>query len=262
MSTENEKELARKKKRRSSSSTSSSKNTEDSSKAKNSSSKEDDVSLTGAENVVVRNEVSYSIYRKLLGSVFISFIVMVVGIMSAYYFSTKKVAPKYTPVDEDSRFVPLVPLNKPNANNGTIGEIALKTIKAVNTYDYKNYLDQLQQAEKYFTPSGWNDYIKQFQATQTMNTVKENRAIVSVEPLGNVSIVSQDVAANGVYAWKVEVPIKVSYTAHKSGLSGNSNQIGIVTLYLIRVPTTVNPEGVSVQIYQFDTTSKKAQERQ
>lgn len=36
--------------------------------------------------------------------------------------------------------------------------------------------------------------------------------------------------------------------------SGVMEQRGIVTMYVVRVPTTQAPDGIVVEIYQFDTT--------
>lgn len=212
--------------------------------------------VEGVAIVIAKNESLYSVYRKLIGMVMIAFLAAILGIMSVFYFAQKHTPPKYVPVDAENRFIPLIPLNKPNVPNGTVTELALRTIHDVNSYDYINYKEQLQAASKNFTPRGWGAYLNQFYASNTIKLVQNGRSIVRMELMGNPIITAQSVAPNGVYAWKVDVPVKVIYVNHVSSLSGDSSQEGIVTLYIIRVPTTQLPEGIGVEIYQFDTSKK------
>lgn len=223
-------------------------------KSENNSVAEKTPELEGAALVIAKNESLYSIYRKLIGMTLLSVIAAILGIMSVIYFAQKHTPPKYVPVDAENRFIPLVPLNKPNVPNGAVTELALKTVHDVNSYDYINYKEQLQAASKNFTPKGWGDYLNQFYASNTIKLVQSARSIVRMELTGNPVITAQSAAANGVYAWKVEVPVKVIYVNHASSLSGDSTQEGTVTLYIIRVPTTQLPEGIGVEIYQFDTS--------
>lgn len=217
---------------------------------------EDTEELKGVEQVIAKNESLYSIYRKILGLVVIALIATALNIWSVMYFSAQKTPPRYIPVDVENRLIDLVPLNKANVSNGSASQLVLKAIKSVNTYDYINWKDQLQSAAVYFTPRGWSDYLTQFVATKTIDTVLAQRSIVNVEPTGSPTVVKSQVGSNGVYYWQIDVPVKVSYRSHVDSLSGVMEQSGVVTAYVIRVPTTQAPEGIAIEIYQFDTTKK------
>lgn len=223
-------------------------------KEKNKSTNSETEELKGVEQVIARNESLYSIYRKVLTLVIIIFIATGINVWSLFFFSAQKTPPAYIPVNSDNRLIELVPLNKPNVSSGAASQLALKAIQAVNTYDYINWKTQLQGASVYFTPRGWADYLNLFTATKTMDTVLAQRAIVSVEPTGNPTVVQNQVGSNGVYFWQIKIPIKVSYKSHVDSLSGVMEQRGIVTMYIVRVPTTQAPDGIAVEIYQFDTT--------
>lgn len=214
--------------------------------------------LSGGQMVALRNQSVYAIYRKMISLTIIAVIMALLSVGTAVHFKNKKIPPKYVPVSESGVLVQPIPLNKPNQDNGTITEYALKAIRAVNTYDYINWRDQLQNASVYFTPQGWNDYTTQFSAVDTIKAVQDRRMIVSVQPTDEVKVVRQAVAENGTYVWVVEAPIEITYTAHTSSLSGGTTQRGLVTLYIIRVPTTINPKGIGIEIYQFDTSKNQA----
>lgn len=214
-------------------------------------------SLSGGQMVALRNQSVYAIYRKVISLTMVTVVMAVISVGTAVHFKNKKIPPKYVPVSETGVVVQPVPLNKPNQDNGTVAEYALKAIRAVNTYDYINWRDQLQNASVYFTPDGWGDYVKQFGAVDTIKAVQDRRMIVSVQPTGEVKVVRQAVAENGTYVWVLEAPIEITYTAHTSSLSGGTTQRGLVTLYIIRQPTTVNPKGIGIEIYQFDTSKNQ-----
>ena len=57
----------------------------------------------------------------------------------------------------------------------------------------------------------------------------------------------------GVYVWRVEVPIQIRYVAHADATenAGTLSSEGVVTLYIQRVPLTVSGDGLAVKSYQY-----------
>jgi intracellular multiplication protein IcmL len=208
----------------------------------------------GGVKVVERNQAVYLIMRRLIGAAILATVaagVSVVGMLGIY---GKPVAPVYVPVTDDGHLLPLVPLNQPNVGRGEVGAFALEAIHAINTYDYINFRDQLNQASVYFSPKGWNQFNDQLKTTRTLDAVQERHMIVSVKPMGEVSVPAE-ASQDGLYTWRVEVPVEVDYTAHAqlaNGMADTGNrQKGTVILFISRVPTTINPRGLAIQVYQF-----------
>ena len=209
----------------------------------------------GAYTVVVRNQSLVLTYRRLALAALFSVLAAVASIACLLLVSGKPVPPQYIPVTKEGRLLPLIPLNKPNVDDGMVGEFALKAIREVNSYDYLNWQSQLPRAQSRFTPDAWKNYMQEFQATNIMRTVQDRKMIVTGSPSGSVEIQSQGIN-NGVYMWRVAVPIQIRYTAHadvQSGPGGGSlSSEGIVTLYIQRVPLTVSDDGMAIRYYQYE----------
>lgn len=200
--------------------------------------------------VILRNQGLYSVYRKIIALSIFSFIMAVLGMATASYFYMKPVPPRYIPLSEDGKVIPLIGLDKPNQSIGSINEFAIKAIRAVNMYDYINWRTQLLSAQQYFTATGWNNYLSQFQASNTLNSVNSFKMIVTSTPTGTPEQVGGH-APDGTYAWRVVVPVKIDYISHKGANSVTNSMTGKVRLTIIRVPNTLNPSGIGIQIYQF-----------
>lgn len=205
------------------------------------------------ESVIIRNESLYSIYRKLIALSLITFIAVIIAIISTIQIYKMKVPPRYIPLDVENRLLPTVPLDKPNITNGEVGQLALEAVKAINTYDYINWKEELEKTEVYFTPKGWNAYWDQFKLIGTLNTITSQKMIVSIDITSNMTVPHQKVV-NGIYTWLVEIPVKITYYAHRKDAPGNNIQTGKIILQIERVPTTINPTGAAISSYIFNET--------
>lgn len=211
---------------------------------------------TPGVRVRVRNAAVHILYRRLIAVALVAFLAAASSVTAMFAIIGKPVPPVYIPITDDGRLLPLIPMEKPNMDHGGLGEFALRAVRAVNTYDYINWRDQLSAAETFFSPQGWNAYQKNFKQSNTINAVIDRRMIVSVRPTGTVKFIREGVSRSvGSYVWQVDVPVEVTYTAHVVDANQSSDpgsQLrGDITLYISRVPTTVNQEGVAVQIYIF-----------
>lgn len=210
--------------------------------------------------VVERNQAVYLVMRRLIGVALLATLAAAISVVCAIGIYSKPVAPVYVPATDDGHLLPLVPLNQPNVGRGDVGMFALEAIRAVNTYDYINFRDQLNEATNYFTPLGWKQYNDQLAASRTLDAVQERKMIVSVEPTGEVTVPGEGVR-EGVYMWRVEVPVEIKYTAHgllsNGSVDAGNRQKGTVILFVRRVPTTSNPRGLAVGVYQFKPESNQ-----
>lgn len=212
----------------------------------------------GAFHVVIRNQVATLLYWRMIAGALFSLLAAGVSLVCLFIVMGQKVPPQYIPVSADGRLLPLIPLNKANQTDGDIAEFALHAVRELNNYDYLNWRTQVQDASFYFTPQGWGMYIDQFVKSNVTSTVEARKMIVTASPKGNVSIVNQGVSNDGVYTWRVELPMSITYIPHSDRPgqqgAGINSQEGVVTLYISRVPTTLQAKGIAVKIYQFALT--------
>lgn len=207
----------------------------------------------GAFTVVVRNLSLALTYRRLAFAALMSFIAMIVCLVSMLLVTGKPVPPQYIPVTEDGRLLPLVPLNQPSVDDGTIGQFALNTVRELNNYDYMSWRDQTLVAQPRFLPSAWNEYRKAFDQSNIIKTVTDRKMIVIGRPTGNVEIENKGIS-DGVFTWRVAVPLEIQYVAHADATAsqgpGALSARRRATLYIQRVPPTVSPGGIAVRVYQ------------
>lgn len=212
---------------------------------------------SGAVKVVARNQAVHLILRRLIAVSLLAFVAAVISVVCMLGIYGKPVPPVYVPVTADGHLLPLIPLDKANVGNGEVGEFALEGVRLINTYDYINFRDELNQAAVYFSPLGWNQYNEQLKKSRTLDAVQERKMIVSIKPSGEITIPAEGIR-DGVYTWRVEMPVQIIYTAHSILASGGqdtgNSESGTVTLFISRVPTTINPRGLAIQVYQFKPT--------
>ncbi len=209
----------------------------------------------GAELVIERNQAVYLIVRRAMVAAVLSLVALAVSVVCAIGIIFHPAPPVYLPVTSDGHLLPLIPLDRPNVGRGEVGAFALEAAHAVNTYDYINYLDQLSAASDYFSPAGWNQYEQKLGESRTLDAVRERKMIVSIKPLGEVSIPSEGTNKQGLYVWQVIIPVEIDYTAHIQTQSGGTDpgnrQDGSIVMWISRVPTTVNARGMAVQVYRL-----------
>lgn len=217
---------------------------------------DNDIEDAGTQ-VVLRNRVVLSIYRKIIIITILSFIVFIGSLLTAISFTVSDTPPKYVPLTADGKIIPYIDLTKPNKDSGGIIKFAIDAVRDINMYDYINWKEQFNSNQKYFTAQGWNAFLNQFTESNIINTIKMNKIVVSSELLGTPSIVAEAYSESTKrYMWKIDVPIKIEYHESARDRRGINIQTGIISLTIIRMPINENPEGVGILRYVLDTSSK------
>lgn len=211
----------------------------------------------GAYTVVLRNLSLVLAYRRMALASMLSVIAAVVSLVVLFLVAGKPVPPQYIPVTKDGRLIPLIPLNRPNADDGVIGEFALQAVSELNNYDYLNWQVQVPRAQRRFVPASWKTYLAEFEGTNIIRTVRDRKMIVVGRPAGSIEIQNQGLDPQGVYVWRVAVPITITYVAHAEGGAAGAASLaseGTVTLYIQRVPPTLSADGFAIRAYQYEET--------
>lgn len=128
------------------------------------------------------------------------------------------------------------------ANSEAIVGFAKDASLSAFTYDYKNYEGSLKKTSGFFTKEGWAEFQKALAASKNLDTVKKEQLAVNAQLDGPAILQKQEVVAGGGKVWRVDVPIKVSY-------SGNNNQLSqrlIVHLGIVPVSNEINAAGIAI----------------
>lgn len=213
----------------------------------------EDMRPEGAVEVVARSRAIVLIFRRMMTLVWASLLLVLVSIGSYMAIRGHKVPPQYIPITQDGRVLPLSPLSEPNMEDSQVLEFGFRALKSLHSYDYINWKTQFADMQQYFTQRGWASYFENFMLSNTINTVKAQRMIVSTRPIGNPRVISQGLLEN-FYTWRVEVPIEIKYTGHARDSQTDNVLInrGVATLVIQRVPVTFAPEGVAIRAYNLD----------
>jgi hypothetical protein len=139
----------------------------------------------------------------------------------------------------------LAPYDQPNYLPQTVLNWASKAAVASYTFNFANYNESINAARPYFTAGGWEAY--QAAISSVVSRVVKAQLIVQGVVAGIPVIANQgDLPGHG-YSWNVQIPFLVTYLS--AGESKSKKYY--VILLIVKVPTTVNPEGLGIDSLQM-----------
>lgn len=234
------------------------------------------------ELVLLRNEFYMRSYAQIKQIVLILILICILLIgLCKHQQSVIRPAPKYFPTTPDGRMIYSPPygenhllLSKQviNPDTGIIvgmpqptrlftslepeGENALVLYWAyvaaldMFNYDFVHYRSVIQDASKYFTPQGHQNFIDALVASKNLETVKVRNAIVIPEVNGPVKLLRTGMA-DGHYVWHLKVPIKLTYASAKD-IQPLVQQLS-ANMSIGRVSTLISPfYGLSIYRLNFE----------
>ena len=161
--------------------------------------------------------------------------------VTIYWQMTHKPDPKYFATSSDGRIMPLYALDQPNLSKAAVLQWSNKAAVAAYTYNFVNYRAAFQRASRYFTSNGCNQFMTPIEGSNNLQAVKAKKLVVSAVAAGAPIILQQGVIS-GRFAWKVQLPLLVSYLS----ASQQIQQSLLVTMLISRVPTLNDPEGIGI----------------
>ncbi|QGP49277.1 intracellular multiplication protein IcmL [Piscirickettsia salmonis] len=158
--------------------------------------------------VKLRNDFYRDNFRRvaliLLISIMINLIILIFLIVSL----TTKPKPNYFAVTDSGRLIKLQSLANPAENDAYVINWLSNAVVNINTLDFLNYRNQTEGKRQYFTQYGWGQYLKAFK--NIIGKIKSgqyvSRAVVTDAP-----VVIQKGIVSGVYSWRLQVPVTITY---------------------------------------------------
>lgn len=191
--------------------------------------------------VVLRNNFYRDGQRKM---VLILLLAMVANFIIAgllVYIITHPPKPVYFATSINGRITPLVPLNAPNQSDSAVLQWANQAAIAAFSYNFVNYRSELQAASGFFTAQGWDQFLSALQDSNNLDAVKVKKLVVSAVAT-SAPIFLQKGVLNGRYAWRIQMPLLVTYQS----ASEFSQQNLTVTMLVTRVDTLNSPRGIGI----------------
>ncbi|MBS0286294.1 MAG: type IVB secretion system apparatus protein IcmL/DotI [Proteobacteria bacterium] len=213
----------------------------------------DDLKYIGTmEMVMLRNYYYFSTYRRLM-IVCLCLLIIIIALAFFLRYETKRlIAPRYFATTIEGAPLPLIPLNQPNMQDNALKTWAMEAAVEAYNVNFANYRTAIQRARNYFTPDGYELYLKAIKESRNLDAVKRKKMIVHAQINGQPQILndtSRDPSfnVNGAYAWRVQIPIVVTYEN-----SNPSDKIVLPNILTITI-TRMNPleSAASIGINEF-----------
>lgn len=191
--------------------------------------------------VMMRNQFYHDSQRKLVLGFLLSIVLNGILGLLLFYLMTHPPAPVYFATSINGRITPLYPLDKPNQSDSAVLQWANQAAIAAFTYNFVNYRDELQAASGFFTPDGWQQFVTALGQSNNLDSVKAKKLIVSAVAT-RAPIILQKGLLNGVYSWRIQMPILVTYQS----ASEFTQTPNIVTMLITRISTLNSPRGIGI----------------
>lgn len=154
----------------------------------------------------------------------------------------------YFAVDPDNRITEIKALTEPYVNDAKLLSWVSERVTKAYRLDPVNYKSQVAQMAGDFTPEGYESFIESLKSSGVIEFITKNLLISSSVPMGTPLVVQRGVTESGVYFWRVQTPVLVSYTS-----ATKSAQIKrVVEVVVVRRHTVEAPSGIGIS--QFVAT--------
>jgi len=195
-------------------------------------------------NVVVRNQFYRDGYRTLVKIALFEGVAIVALILTFVVFLNVYTPTRtYFATTEDGRVVPLIPLSQANLSKPALLSWAAQAASETMTFGFHDYRRRLQESSRHFTRGGWGSFTQALQDSGMIETITENRQVISATPRSAPTILSEGLTPAGVYKWQVEMPMLITYELGQSRRSDSLN----IRLTIVRVPKLESANGVGIE---------------
>jgi intracellular multiplication protein IcmL len=148
--------------------------------------------------------------------------------------------PAYYAVQPNGQKMLLEPNMTPSLIAPTIIRFASKAATIAYTFDFVHYEEQITAARSYFTDRGWQEFNGSI--NRLLSTIVERQLSVTGVVSGTPVITNEGPLPGVDYAWRIQIPFLVTYQSADTTAKRNN----VVTVTIVRVPTSVNPQGIGI----------------
>jgi intracellular multiplication protein IcmL len=150
--------------------------------------------------------------------------------------------PEYFATAADGRITPLVPIDEPYVPQEALLTWVAQAVNQAYTLDHVHRKEQLSRMRELFTAAGFESHRRALEDSGLWEAVGARRLVTQVVTAAPPVVTHQGVLARR-YAWKLEVPIKISYEGASSVSPPQNN---IAEVLVVRMPTHAIPRGYAI----------------
>lgn len=193
------------------------------------------------DRYVRRNNAFYRQYYSyfIIAMMLILFLMLLAAEVVLYQMQHRPL-PLFYAQEKNNQSMTLQSSDEPNLLPETILRWSTKAATRAYTVDFSNYKAELEQAKPYFTDAGW--VVFQSSVGSLIDRVVKGQLFVSGVVSGTPVISNQGPLPGKGFSWRVQIPFLVTYQSSNNVVKRNY----YVVLTIIRVPTSVNPQGIGI----------------
>jgi intracellular multiplication protein IcmL len=207
------------------------------------------------ERVLLRNAFYHDSFRR--AGVALLFLIVVNCLLAGaiVYKIISPPQPQYFAASADGRLINWHPLSDPAVPENYVTQWAANAVQQSFSFDFMHWRHQLQKASSNFTDYGWKTFMAALQKSNNLTTLTQLKMVSDVTLTGAPKILQEEVI-NGRYAWKIQMPILVTFTN-----AGRTIPMPMdITLIVMRVPVQDNPNRIAINNFLPVPTDNAAQQ--
>lgn len=197
---------------------------------------------TGAlELVMLRNIFYRDSHRRALVGLLLLVLLNVLLLGAIIYKVSNPPKPEYFAATSDGRMITWEPLTAPAVSDDFVLQWTGNAVRKAFSLDYLHWRDQLQSASVDFTDFGWSSFLDALKKSNNLSTLTNLKMVSDATITGAPTILKKQVV-DGRFAWKIQMPILVTYQNADRSIPVPMN----VTVIVLRVPVQDNPNRISI----------------
>lgn len=181
-------------------------------------------------------------YYQVLVMILVSAIILMIFLVGLVLYQVlHQPLPRFFAINPKGQHMTLTSYDEPNLMPQTIITWSNKAAVAAYTFDFSDYDNETLLARPYFTPAGWDAY--QNGIARVIQRVTAEKLFANGVVSGPPVISNQGVLPGHGYSWHMQIPFLVTYQSADQ----TKSEPYIVSLTIVKVPTTVNPQGIGIE---------------
>ena len=149
--------------------------------------------------------------------------------------------PVYFATTATGEIIKWQPLDEPVVEESAVTQFVTDAVMTAFSLDYLHFRAQLQRASAYFTPYGWKTFLAAFKKSNNLSTLVDLKMVSDVKITGAPQVI-QKAIVDGRYAWKVSLPVVMTYTGASRTIPMAMN----LNLIVLRVSVKDNPNRIAI----------------
>jgi len=194
-----------------------------------------------AATALARDSLARDRYEFLLKSIYLLIAALAISVVANVYLGTRPVQFRYFTTDPQGGIREILALNRPVQGVEEVLNWTTQVVTKSYSLSFANYAQQLDDLKNDYTDGGWLGYQQALTRAGFIDSLLNNQYVTSAVPQKAPVVVAEGLV-NGVYGWRLQVPIIVTFQSASSQASQTIN----VEVTVVRRPETENPKGLGI----------------